>query len=29
MGIFGLLTGLYFWLSVIWQSNFGLDSLLS
>ena len=29
MDIFGLIFGLYFWLSAIWQSNFGLQSVLS
>jgi hypothetical protein len=28
MGIFGLLSGLVFWLSTIWQSAFGLHSMI-
>lgn len=28
MEIFGVLAGLFFWLSAILQSNFGLSSLL-
>lgn len=28
MDILGLIFGLYFWLSTIWQSNFGLQSVL-
>jgi len=28
MAILGFLAGLYFWLSTLWQSNFGLESML-
>lgn len=28
MGIFGIVVALFFWLSTIMQSNFGLDTVL-